>query len=69
MDAISGSVRTCSVYSTALGVFWRIKRTQWKERGLKKRLGLSLEDKDVAHPELDVLWEQTHEHNAEVLHP
>jgi len=67
MDALSATIRAASVYSTAMRVMFNIRLTQWRERRVKKKLGISLLEDSEGHPNIDALWEQTHETNAKIV--
>jgi len=45
---------------------FNIKATQWKEKRVRRSLGISLDDAEQSHPQIDSLWESTHENNAVV---
>lgn len=68
MESLSNLIRATNVYSTAFQVYWNIRNTQSKERRVKKRLGVALDDDFFEnHPDIDSLWEETHEQNAKVI--
>jgi len=67
MDALSAGIRAAGVYSTALRVMVNIRVTQWRERRVKKRLGISMDDEFEGHPTIDEMWERMHEANAKIV--